>query len=127
MKQNGRSFGWVGRVSRSVLENELKLYSLIWTLNIISRDAKLRNQIQVKLNIKTFLISTWLTTDFSKSSLLQKNVGESFPVFVDCSLPSYKEVIVVMVAMLESFHSRLDLRWIFTRWMFLIKQTFLSK
>ena len=30
---------WVRRVCRSVLDYELKLYLLIWTLNIISRDA----------------------------------------------------------------------------------------
>ena len=37
MKQNGRSSRRTGRVSRSVLDSELKLYLLIWILNIISR------------------------------------------------------------------------------------------
>ena len=39
MKQNGGSSCRTGRVSRSVLYSELKLYFLIWILNIISRDA----------------------------------------------------------------------------------------
>ena len=39
MRQNGRSSRRTGRVSRSVLDSELKLYLLISILNIISRDA----------------------------------------------------------------------------------------
>ena len=39
MKQNGRSSRRTGRVSRSALDSEMKLYLLIWTLNIVTRDA----------------------------------------------------------------------------------------
>ena len=39
MKRNGKSSRRTGRVSRSVLDSELKLYLLISMLNIISRDA----------------------------------------------------------------------------------------
>ena len=39
IKRNGRSSCRTGRVSRSVLDSELKLYLLIWTLNIVSRDG----------------------------------------------------------------------------------------
>ena len=99
-----------------------------WLWIIISREMPtLRNQIQVKCDIKSFLLSTRLTTDVSKSSLLQ-NVGNNFLISVDCSVPSYKEMIGMKVAMFASFHNRLkpvDLRWIFTKWIFLIKEIFL--
>ena len=39
MKIKGRSYRRTKRVNRSVLDSELKLYLLIWTLNIISGDA----------------------------------------------------------------------------------------
>ena len=39
MKRNRKSSRRTGRVSRSVLDSELKLYLLISILNIISRDA----------------------------------------------------------------------------------------
>ena len=39
MNRNERSSRRTGRVGRSVFDSELKLYWLIWILNIISRDA----------------------------------------------------------------------------------------
>ena len=91
MKRNRRSSRRTGRVSRTVLDSELKLYLLISILNIISRDANFEKLKQVKCDIKSFFISAWPTTDISKSSLLQKNVGKNFRVSVDCSLPSHKK------------------------------------
>ena len=38
-KENGRSYRRTERVSRTVLDSELKLYLLISILNVISRDA----------------------------------------------------------------------------------------
>ena len=38
-KENGRSYSRTERVSRTVLDSELKLYLLISILNVISRDA----------------------------------------------------------------------------------------
>ena len=39
MKRNGKPSRRTGRLSRSVLDSELKLYLLIWSLSIISRDV----------------------------------------------------------------------------------------
>ena len=39
MKRNGRSSRRMGRVSRFALDSELKLYLLIWILNIITRNT----------------------------------------------------------------------------------------
>ena len=114
MKRNGRSSLRTGRVSRTVLDSELKLYLLISILNIIGRDGNFEKLNKLKWDIKSFFISAWPTTDVSKSSLLQKNVGKNFPVSVDCSLPSHKKMIGMKVVMLTSFHGRLqpaDLGW----------------
>ena len=94
-------------------------------MTIKSRDANFEKSNTSKCDLKPYL--EWQTM-FSKSCLLQMNVGESFPVCIDCSLPSHKEMMGMKVAMLASVHSSLqlvDLSWIFTIWIFLIKKIFL--
>ena len=80
--------------------------------------SNFKNQMRVKCNTKSFIISAQLTTNVFQNSLIQNNVGESCPAYVDCSVPSYEEMINMKGIMLASFHSRLKpvgLRWIFTR------------
>ena len=124
MKKSRKSSSWIGKLA--VLSwIELKLYLPIWTVTIKSRDANFEKSNTSKCDLKPYL--EWQTM-FSKSSLLQMNVGESFPVCIDCSLPSHKEMMGMKVAMLASVHSSLqlmDLSWIFTIWIFLIKKIFL--
>ena len=55
MKRNRRSSRRTGRVSRTVLDSELKLYLLISILNVISRDANFEKLNTGKMWYQIFL------------------------------------------------------------------------
>ena len=69
--------------------------------------SNFKNQMRLKSSTKSFIVSAQLTTNVLQNSLVQNHVGESCPTYVDCSLPSFEEMMNMKVTILASFHSRL--------------------